>query len=452
MMESFRTIRLAIYPSKLNDESSIGFALRVALLNGFQYLSRMLSVTQINKLVRGIGIPLNEEFEIKGMRHNIHTDVRTPLFQQSWQVNIKVCLTCINEFGYIKAEVQQPFLAICSDHKCAFIDKCTQCNQQLKWDINLLKGLCTTDGCGAKLSNLPTNEQCQLHLTHLTAMQVADCLLASTLLSTPGKTIIEPTKFCTTVDYYEQLKDGYKLLTNIKIFTEWLKFYFEKQSVCLPLSFLYSQLWLLIENLNSAWPIDHVVDNLSAIKITRTHQALLPLTVSMPSATVLLESTAEVLSEFILFGLIKKQGTARLTIHSKLDVSPLIELLSSHAVENDMWPISEMKETCLEHTIELIDIMQALLKGEITLGYKASKTLTDSIYCRKNELITLGEKVLASKKGCEITLVQASHVTGYSLDELIIFRKKGFLKQPVAYSDYCFMSDAINLKNKKMVS
>jgi hypothetical protein len=74
MIDINHTVYLAIYPSKFNDESSIGFALRVAFLNGFQYLSRMLSVTQINKLVRGIGLPLNDEFKIKGMRNNIHAD------------------------------------------------------------------------------------------------------------------------------------------------------------------------------------------------------------------------------------------------------------------------------------------------------------------------------------------------------------------------------------------
>jgi hypothetical protein len=452
MIDINHTVYLAIYPSKFNDESSIGFALRVAFLNGFQYLSRMLSVTQINKLVRGIGLPLNDEFKIKGMRNNIHADVRTPLFQQSWQVNSKVCLTCIHEFGYIKAEVQQPFLASCSAHKCAFIDKCSRCNQQLKWDINLLKGLCTTDGCGARLSGLPMNEQRQLLLPHLSAAQIADCLLASNLLSTPGKTIIEPTKFCTTVDYYEQLNDGYKLLTNIDKFTEWLQLYFEKQSVLLPASFLYSQLWLLIENLNTAWPIDHIVENLEAIKINRSQQSLEPLVVSMLAATVLLETTSESLGELNSLKLIKNQNKSRLSMYSRIDVSPIIYLLSQHAVEPDMQSLSSMKAICLEHTIEFIDIMKALLKGEITLGYKALNTLTDSIYCTKSELISLGEKVLASKKDCEITLVQASNITGYSLEELIIFRKKGVLKQPVAYAEYCFMSDAINLKNQQVAS
>jgi hypothetical protein len=446
MMDSSSAIRLAIKCSQFDDESSIGFALRVALLNGFQYLSRMLSIAQINKLVRGIGLPEHIGVAIKGMRHDIHIDVRSPLFQQHWQVSPKVCLSCISEFGYIKAEVQQPFLERCTTHQCLFIDKCTQCNQQLSWDINLLKVLCTTDGCGAKL----VDKKRQLHVTNLSAAQVADCLLASSLLNNPGKTIIEPTKYCTTVDFYQQLKDGYELLTESVKFAVWLKVFIEQQSVCLPMNFIYSQLYLLIDNLNTAWPIDNIVDSLDSININRSQQTFKPLTVLQPTATALLESTTEALSEFILLGLIKKQGTARLSINSKLDVSPLIQLLSLHAVENDMCPLSEMKNICLQHTIQLIDIMQALFKGDITLGYQASETLSDSIYCRQNEIIALGERVLEAKKGTEITLVQASHITGFSLDELIVFRKKGLLKQPAVYTDYCYLSDAINIRNQKL--
>ncbi|MDO6776237.1 hypothetical protein Q4591_12800 [Shewanella sp. 3_MG-2023] len=448
-MTSFSPIRLAITPSQYDDESSIGFALRIAQVNGFQYLSRMLSVTQINKLVRGKGLQLTDSLGIKGMYYDNQAVVRTPLFQQSWQINSKVCLTCIRELGYIKAEVQQPFIACCSVHHCTFIDKCSQCNQQLKWDINLLKGICTADSCCVKLSDSPIDEPYLSQLNQLTSPQIADCLLISTLLSTPNKTIIEPSKFCSTLNYYQQLGSGYKLLTDKDKFTTWLTSFFEQQSIYLPSNFLYAQLWLLVENLNSAWPIDNVVEHLTSINFKRIQKPINPLIVSMPAATALLETTPQSLKKFSSMGLIKKQNNSRLTINSRIDVSPIIQLLSQHTVESDMNSLNSMRDICLKHTIEQIDIMQALLEGDITLGYKPSNTLPDSIYCRKNELIKVGEKVLLSKQSSEITLIQASHITGFSLDELITFRKKGLLKQPVAYSSYCFMSDAMNLKNKR---
>jgi len=378
-------MHLAITPSASPDESNIGFALRVALRNGFTYVERVYSKSTINKIIKGNPVTITPQIHLKSRLYvSTQTYIATPLFERPIQIDPKVCLRCIREKGYIKAEVQSPFIHQCSAHHEPLIDKCYACNTQLTWDIALLKGRCTSKHCGIELV-----QPAHTSLPLLLETQVADCLLASHFLNRGEETVIKQPRYASFSNYQERLREGFRFLNSHTTARNWMHKCINQHSSLFPVTFAAINISILFNNLKAIWPVSCVLQQQKAIKRTSSSNKISPLYADTEIASQLLSVPKNKVQTLVESGLIKSKGSKKHNYKSIIDISPVIELLAPHFTSSDMMPLSEQKESLFYYNICLSDIFLAVKEDELNVGFQANSDLISSIYCTPDSLMNI---------------------------------------------------------------
>ncbi|WP_105172412.1 hypothetical protein [Pseudoalteromonas sp. T1lg24] len=105
--------------------------------------------------------------------------------QPTHYIGVKVCPECLKKYGFIKTEWLDLYLTYCEEHQCSLISSCSQCNEELDWDVPLLNAKCSNYYCLKPLK--PQNN----NLCELSKSQIDDLLIA-TILLTKDISKIEP--------------------------------------------------------------------------------------------------------------------------------------------------------------------------------------------------------------------------------------------------------------------
>lgn len=153
---------LSVIPKQIDDESLIGYILRLTARNGFQLpldwideaqlkasINDTLSVKQVSAL--------NEFFPLIHSLKCLSPRRHSALFQNYHIETPRVCPICIRNTGYLKEEWRHIGNLKCSIHDVGLIDVCHLCNHKLEWSLNLLEGVCTNEMCSCSLKSEPLN-------------------------------------------------------------------------------------------------------------------------------------------------------------------------------------------------------------------------------------------------------------------------------------------------------
>ncbi|MCP4989307.1 MAG: hypothetical protein GY928_25595 [Colwellia sp.] len=378
-------MHLAITPIAFPDESNIGFTLRVALRNGFTYIDRLFSKSILNKVIRGDPVTLTSHIHLKPRPlKSTQTYISTPLFERPIQIEPKICLRCVKEKGYIKAEVQSPFVHQCSTHHEPLIDKCYACNNQLTWDIALLKGRCTSKQCGIELA-----QPAHTNLPLLLETQVADCLLASHFLNNREETLIKQPRYASFSNYQEKLREGFRFLNNHTAARSWMHSCINQHSSLFPTNFAATNINILFKNLKAIWPVSCVLQKYEAIERTSASNEICPFYADTEIASQLLSVPKNKIQTLVESGLIKPKGSKKLNYKSIIDISPVIELFAPRFISPDMKPLSEQIESLLYDNVCLNDIFLAVSEDKLSVGFQANSNLISSLYCAPEDLKAL---------------------------------------------------------------
>lgn len=157
---------LVATPTPYADESTMGFLLRTAETNGYNGISKLLSLAGLKEKERRSSRPplhkLHHLFgEDAGSSRLTSLDARISesgrfiaisnhrlpaLYFRSKYAGL--CPICVQENGYIRNYFELRYAQVCSKHHIRVISKCNACNKLLDWNR---RGL-TTCKCGADLS------------------------------------------------------------------------------------------------------------------------------------------------------------------------------------------------------------------------------------------------------------------------------------------------------------
>ena len=444
-------MHFSVRPTPETEESLIGFILRSVLRNGFMYLASALAPSYINKLIRLQKLP----FQIKGLTlpkvQIPQFEAKTPLFKHHWMLNPKVCLQCIEQNNIIKSEVQNPFLNRCSTHNTLMIDKCQACNVPLEWDVELLQGKCTNSHCGVRLTELSDKD-----LPYLSTQEVADCLLASILISNNDISYIKPTQFATIKDYQQRILKGHDFLSQNRKVKVWMLSLLRNQSQAVPRSFTLVHIRLLLENIDSKWSFRKVVQQLKDVSYAPPHSAINPMEMNASQARQLIGVDTESLQRLVEHKCIAKIGNSRFTYNSIVNLAPLINFLEKSTFIEGRLPLSEQGTLLQYYSVTMADVLIAIKNNKLSVGFAANHNLSSSIYCNHEQLAAFGKEHLDSKHEDLIDREKAKEILKCTTEQLARFHKEGKLKHPKWFkgsNQLCILGEVIQIREKeKLIS
>lgn len=256
---------LSVIPKQIDDESLIGYILRLTARNGFQLpldwideaqlkasINDTLSVKQVSAL--------NEFFPLIHSLKCLSPRRHSALFQNYHIETPRVCPICIRNTGYLKEEWRYIGNLKCSIHDVGLIDVCHLCNHKLEWSLNLLEGVCTNEMCSCSLKSEPLNNA----LECLFIDEICDCLLADFVYSHPYNTYWPNLSHPNSENLLTATSRGYDLL-NCE-FKRWIELYDAQSNPfnALAVKFKYFPLYHLAHNLQNEWFFSEQLKKLTA--------------------------------------------------------------------------------------------------------------------------------------------------------------------------------------------
>ena len=435
-------------PIPYEDESKIGYTLRLAKANGFRYIHSMLDKTTIRRIVCNQASEKNfidSKFSMLYTEKDSH--VRNPLFRNNQTTTPKICLTCISESMNIPNDLQSPFTYLCNKHQRPLIEVCAHCNENLTWELTLLDGHCTNSRCGLKL-----HQHLSIVYPELTTKEnVSDCLLAGYIANNLKTYHLKQTKWASQPGQLKLINDGYQLLNNTVIAQQWIVTLLNTLPQNYPKSFSTILFKILAQNINNPhWPgIDKMKSALLKSSQSHSHHKSNLLT-NAGIAVDILGIDLFSLGKFRDQGFVTITSKSRLTNQTLVDVSTIVNKLTQLERSSQMLPLSEQRSKIAFYGIPPANIILAILKGELRAGYRASTDLISSILMDPNDLKDFSEKYFAAKLGNKITLEQAQEMTGLSTQVLENLKVSGRLKSPSWFRPgcrhFCVFEDIIKLR------
>lgn len=139
---------LTIHPAYylLKVASMHGYADLKDMINahGFRFPSKLdgnlESYNQIIKATTGIESDLKE---LQGFEYDKSRYLTSLIYK-----GVNICPTCLDE-GHVDFDTRYLTTTYCDVHQCKTVQTCNHCSEELQWDNELLKGLCSH--CGNKL-------------------------------------------------------------------------------------------------------------------------------------------------------------------------------------------------------------------------------------------------------------------------------------------------------------
>lgn len=435
-------MNFAIRPVPYEDESPIGYVLRLAKRNGLSRINHLLNKQELMRVIKGLP---SKQFELDKLTPKAQplTKLATLLWENSRLLTVQVCPLCICEQGYLKEIWQNPFKRHCEEHRCLLSSRCTRCGQPFNFDMPLLAGRCSNPKCSSKI---------QVEREHdvlLSESVVADCYLAALLRKAYP---LVQSKYPPVDVTFDELADAAELLTNPTIVSEWLKEIVNLQSMHLPLNFALKRVSTLSSRLKKNWPSHSLLNHANEVEYKRNQAEILPLWLSHSDTIKLLGVANETLETLKKNNLITSKSGNTINHRSIIDVSPVIQLLHDKSVISSMAPLSSQKETLLFNDVCISELLVAIKHGNLNVGYSPAYNLLDSIYINPNTLTDFATKTFKQKKERSISIEKAMQITGASLDELMKLRKQGKFRSPAwSYLDtHVVYEDVLEVRFDKL--
>jgi hypothetical protein len=439
-------LQLSIKPKPYTEEAPIGYALRLAQLNGYQYIRSMIATkhsTRLSKFQES-GITIIDD-AISFDKLTINTQVNNPLCKFNLTTEPKICLDCIHESMLIHTEHQSPFSYYCNKHRTPLIDCCPSCNQKLNWDLPLMRGYCTNGQCGLELTY--TGEP-KVPLS-LPIKNISDCLLAGHIIRLDGNISITQTKWMSLPNHLQLIEEGYAFLTNKKIARRWQQSKLEKYAHYFPLSFATISSLLLMQNLNDVnWPALQLgVKKQSTVKRSTTPPSIVT---TAGIATSLFNVQLFQLRALHDLNILTILDNSRLSSHTPVEVTEVFKKLSLEAVTPEMKPIAKQVSTLTYYDISMTTLLTAIINGELPYSYHPSEDILSSLFVRPKHLQIYAKQYFKARSGNKITLDKAVALTGLSKRELTKLRDDNVLKKPDWFRKggnfFCLFEDIVKLR------
>lgn len=435
-------MQLTITPACAPGESAIGYTLRLLHRNGVLSADRALNKTTLTDITKGKPakdgaldkrLPLSRRLTQMKVSHWAHSRLLTA----------QVCLQCIHQQGYLKAQWQNPFLRHCFIHDCALVSQCPHCKTPLAFDINLLHGRCTSSRCGKRLTQLAQSEaltsQERVHDAYLFAMLFADA--QNKRSSFPPITITTPL-----------LEAAADLLSNPDKVHTWLKERALALPECTPLNVSFNAIHTVANKLLCEWPAMTVFRSMYSQEYPRSQAPLSQLWFEAKIACDIIGITFQQAPLLLELGLIKTKSTGKIYATSQVEISAVYAMLDAFPHQNEYVPLSQLNQMMAYHNICLSDVFIAIKNNELSIAYKPMNDLMHSIHVQENAFTSfcvLHTKLMRDKV---MTISTVADVTGIPRVEVLRLISRGKLT-PVyikgSDSRHILNTDVIELKEHK---
>lgn len=420
-------MNLALTPRPFPDESLIGYLVRLASTNGYRYIRRIFKENIINAAVRYNVEVVNIALALELSIARPAVKATSVLWESPILLQARVCPKCIEELGYIKSEVQNPYITHCSTHGDELIDTCPACKQQLNWDINLINGRCSE--CALKLSIAPTT------LPRLSQAEVSDCLFALAMMGANEKPYFHTPKYCSINHMSESVILGAQLLTDERMFKSWVLKTLRKQDPLAPRYLRLIDVDHLFTWLRGIWPVQNIREDIYKICYFSGMHSKDSSQIPAKLAAGLLRITLRKLTTLTDLKIIKNAGKSKIHARSRIDIRPLLWALRLYTPTTGMVPLVNQIKLLERYDIDLGDLLIARDRGEIRLGYRPDMCFFTSLFCNPHDLVSFAERMLYHRSITNevVSLETAMKLTQLSKEELYCQRQKGRLPLPNHY-------------------
>ena len=363
-------MRFPIKPSYYEAESAIGYVLRLLKRNGISIESRVLNKRMLTSIIKGRPtknelldhlIPTIRTLTLLKINCWTHTRLITP----------QVCPDCVNQYGYFKAQWQNPFLRHCIIHECALLSECPHCNAPLQFTINLLNGCCTSSMCGLRLTRMPLNEliksQEQVHDAYL----IAKAIVGDSNIRTnyPPKEI--------TITLLNQAAD---ILNNPDSARLFLNEMAKRLPTNVPLNIEFHKIEMIVQNLLFEWRSLSTLYDMYNSEYTRSNNTMTQLWFDAQTASSIIGITFKQIALLVEAGFIKADSKKALRIDTRLEISGVYTFLAKFRHKKDYNPLIEQHRLMALHNICITDVLLAAKSNSLSITYKPSSDLMHSIH------------------------------------------------------------------------
>lgn len=411
-------MRFPIKPSYYEAESGIGYVLRLLKRNGIQSESRVLNKAMLTSIIKGRStknglldhlIPITRTLSSLKIKCWTHARLLTP----------QVCPDCVNQYGYFRAQWQNPFLRHCIIHECALLSECPHCNSPLQFTINLLNGRCTSPLCGLRLTHMPLNNQLkspeQVHDAYLIAKVIVD--------DSNTRTSFPPKEITSTL-----LNRAADILNNPDSARVFLSERAKRVPTDLPLNIEFHKIEIIVQNLLCEWGSLSTLYEMYNSEYIRSKAPITQLWFEAQTASSIIGITFKQIALLVEVGLIRTDSKKALRTDTRVEISGVYTFLAEFSHNKDYVPLSELRRFMALHNICITDVLIAAKNKELSITYKPSLDLMHSIHVLPEAFDTFCKLHTQLIRDKTMSVANVAEVTGIPKVELMRLINTGKLR------------------------
>lgn len=429
---SILSIRSQIQPL----EHVPGYLVRLAKENGFSGIEQLFYKTEFLALIRGRG----KKYEECCIKFGINIPKQDTSHALA-STTVRVCPECVAQLDLIKAEWHSTAVYHCKIHSLALIDTCEHCQMQLRWDIPLLKGLCTNPNCGRQLpESLSTMTEKEHHSAYQCWLAGYWCMHNTSI-----------TRF-ETISIKMMQEIGYAFLSSPITALHYLDSY---QSLMgrniLPQNIKKLSLHHLRIQLTTPWHTLKHIDKFLALPLQSDEFNPDSVMLSVSDLCKTMGVDRQTVSRLIFDGYaLQPVNRWRVTPDTALNVAPLFKaLVTKSTTLADGQTVADFRYLIEAYFQSNSTLLLACLNGELEFQYQPGESLFDSIQVAETDLRLLLASGLDAIRDRAIRLEEIERLTGLSQGAIRHAIKSGKLKREARerfdYNQTLFLSEARTL-------
>ncbi|MGS0498896.1 hypothetical protein ACU8V4_17550 [Pseudoalteromonas mariniglutinosa] len=411
-------MQFSITPAHFEYESAIGYLLRLLKENGVLCASRVINKPMLNDVIKGKPsknvvldnlLPEARKLSLLKIKCWTHSQLLTP----------QVCIECIKQQGYFRAQWQNPFLRHCIIHECALASECSHCNEPLTFSIDLLNGYCTSPRCVKSLTSQPCNEMLKeperVHDAYLVAKVIFDDISART--NYPPKEIT-----------YTLLEKAVDILNNPDCAKKFLDERARNIPIDLPLNIEFNQIEIVIQNLLCDWASLTTLCDMYCHDYVRANEPTSQLWYTAQIAAEIIGIPFNQITILHELGLVKSLSTKTILSNTRIEISNIYSMLSQFPNKGGYVPLTEQHSLMTHHNVCLVDVLTAIQNNQLSIVYKPMSNLMHSIGVLPEEFITFCKLQVQLMRDKTMSLAKVAEVAKVARVELLRLINTGKLK------------------------
>ena len=437
-------MQFSITPAHFEYESAIGHLLRLLKENGVQCASRVVNKPMLNDVIKGKPsknvvldnlLPEARKLSLLKIKVWTHSRLLTP----------QVCIECIKQQGYFRAQWQNPFLRHCIIHECALASECSHCNEPLTFSIDLLNGYCTSPRCAKSLTSQPCNEMLKVpervHDAYLVAKMISDDISA--------RTNYPPKEITSTL-----LEKAVDILNNPDCAKKFLHERARNIPISLPLNIEFNQVEIVIQNLLCDWASLPTLCDMYCDDYIRANEPASQLWYTAQIAAEIIEIPFNQITILHELGLVRTLSTKTILPKTRMGISKIYSMLSQFPHKDGYVPLAEQQSLMAHHNVCLVDVLTAIQNNQLSIAYKPMRNLMYSIGVLPEEFITfckLQVQLMRDKTMSLNNVAEVSKVPKVELMRLINIGKLIPVYIPGSNSKRIYNKDVLKLAKTKNI-